>query len=1039
MDNKASRETGAGGLIRPLTVIVPIHNASEDVRKLVASLDKCVPIPKRDLSFLFADDGSSDPGLRGVWSLPFFQRPDVDLLRSADNVGFVNTVNSVATKASPDSDIVILNSDTRVCATVFEKLQEDAHSSPSIASVTPITNNGTIASIFAFPGGGELPPGVEPETVGRIVDELDLHSPRVWAPTGVGHCLYLKREAITALGMFDPIYGRGYGEESDWCQRARACGWQHLISTRGFVYHSGTRSFDVRERDAAIERNTRVVLSRYPEYLDDIQAYCARDPLRFHRLRILLEILRARSKTDIVLFALHSDPDGRYAGGTERHVRQLEMALADREIATAEIFPQGRNLRLRGLYQDQRYFDELFDQSVAPAMFELLSEAIGTLHAHHFRGWSEKAIDGLIAARFKRKLCTLHDFVPLCPSGFLLAGEQRRRFCEVETDLRKCNRCLESVIGYRSDSIDGYRAKWLPRVAAFDRILTPSRAVLAYWEKGLAASAPDLLKRIEPFEHDLAPLRALAGRAIPWKSERPQALIAFVGGFGKPKGSDLIIESAPALRRLGFDVEVVGYFDPASDLEAAQIRLTRYRTPMELLIWLQQNAPMIVAHPSLAAESFCFAFYECMLLCESAVPVVGPFGNPAALVRETGSGVVMTEGTSAALVSACELARATYAQLVETRARYRERLRSAAQDYPAKYLDLIDDPSRHNAAGVSRGIRRSDRGVSGSEATVLMAIEAMDFAARQSSTSNEHRLSPPVVPGVRMAISPRELERLTTDIFTMSSVEHLHRYALATGLSHGKDVLDIASGEGYGSNLLAQVASRVVGVDISSDSIAHAAAKYRRGNLQFQQGTVEAIPLDNASIDLVVSFETLEHHDRHEAMLREIKRVLRPNGLLIISTPDKLRYSDIPGYRNVYHVKELYLEEFRQLIECHFAHHRLLFQGSSSGTFVVPERDWNSFLCYRGDYYSCQATHRLPRHVYNIAVASDDVVPEIGPNYFSGEDLLQRAADEEEGLSLLQLKEQLRGQAKVIRDLERSLSYRIGRFLTWPLRKSLNR
>jgi hypothetical protein len=171
------------------------------------------------------------------------------------------------------------------------------------------------------------------------------------------------------------------------------------------------------------------------------------------------------------------------------------------------------------------------------------------------------------------------------------------------------------VIEYRSNSIEEYRAKWLARFAAFDRILTPRRANPVYWKKGLDALAPDLLQSIEPFEHDLAPVVALSRREIPWRSKEAQSLIAFVGGFGRPKGSELIIEAAPELRRSGFDLEVVGYFNPVSDLAAAQIRLTRYRTPLELLIWLQRNAPMIVAHPSLAAESYCFAFDNASSAC----------------------------------------------------------------------------------------------------------------------------------------------------------------------------------------------------------------------------------------------------------------------------------------------------------------------------------------------------------------------------------------------------------------------------------------
>jgi len=92
-------------------------------------------------------------------------------------------------------------------------------------------------------------------------------------------------------------------------------------------------------------------------------------------------------------------------------------------------------------------------------------------------------------------------------------------------------------------------------------------------------------------------------------------------------------------------------------------------------------------------------------------------------------------------------------------------------------------------------------------------------------------------------------------------LEHMHRYYFAGQLVAGKVVLDIASGEGYGSAFLAQSADRVIGVDISTDAVAHASAKYSRENLEYLVGTCSGIPLAGGSVDVVVSFETIEHHD----------------------------------------------------------------------------------------------------------------------------------------------------------------------------------
>ena len=210
------------------------------------------------------------------------------------------------------------------------------------------------------------------------------------------------------------------------------------------------------------------------------------------------------------------------------------------------------------------------------------------------------------------------------------------------------------------------------------------------------------------------------------------------------------------------------------------------------------------------------------------------------------------------------------------------------------------------------------------------------------------------------------------------SPEHYHRYFLALGLVRGKRVLDIASGEGYGSAILAQRAKHVTGVDISAEAVESARSKYHLDNLEYRCGSVTAIPLSDHSVDVVVSFETIEHLSEQEEMLAEISRVLKQNGVLMISSPDKKTYSDIPGYHNEFHVKELYEKEFVDLLQRFFPHINLYRQNLEYGSvisseaenrFVYVEQDGNSFLPHDG----------LPQGKYIIAVAGRETLPEV-PN-----------------------------------------------------------
>jgi SAM-dependent methyltransferase/FtsZ-binding cell division protein ZapB len=145
--------------------------------------------------------------------------------------------------------------------------------------------------------------------------------------------------------------------------------------------------------------------------------------------------------------------------------------------------------------------------------------------------------------------------------------------------------------------------------------------------------------------------------------------------------------------------------------------------------------------------------------------------------------------------------------------------------------------------------------------------------------------------------------------------EHAHRYHLAKSLASGKRVVDLASGEGYGSAVLSQTAESVVGVEIDPAALAHATTKYRRDNLRFVGGDIRHTPLEGDQFDLAVCFEAIEHVTGQDEVLDEARRLLRDDGVLAISTPERKEYSDARDFSNDFHEHEFYLDEFRQFLE----------------------------------------------------------------------------------------------------------------------------
>jgi SAM-dependent methyltransferase len=168
--------------------------------------------------------------------------------------------------------------------------------------------------------------------------------------------------------------------------------------------------------------------------------------------------------------------------------------------------------------------------------------------------------------------------------------------------------------------------------------------------------------------------------------------------------------------------------------------------------------------------------------------------------------------------------------------------------------------------------------------------------------------------------------------------EHLARYTFAARLARGKRVLDAGCGAGYGSVELAHAALSVVGIDVSEEAIEFARANYRLPNLSFEEGSVTALPHDEGSFDLVVAFEVIEHLANWSEFLREARRVLAPTGQFIVSTPNKLYYTESRGPEgaNPFHVHEFEFKEFGEALKEVFPHVSMFLENHVEGVSFQP-------------------------------------------------------------------------------------------------------
>lgn len=258
-------------------------------------------------------------------------------------------------------------------------------------------------------------------------------------------------------------------------------------------------------------------------------------------------------------------------------------------------------------------------------------------------------------------------------------------------------------------------------------------------------------------------------------------------------------------------------------------------------------------------------------------------------------------------------------------------------------------------------------------------------------------------------------ERLETTVVGRIATEHLHRYALSLKYVENKIVLDIACGEGYGSDILSKTAKFVYGVDIDKSTVEFARNKYSNRKIKFSVGSTSDIPLEDNSVDVITSFETIEHHDEHIKMMMELKRVLTPEGILIISSPDKLYYSDNRGYKNKFHVKELYKNEFKGLIGRFFKNSQLLSQNHINGiSLILNEENISDIKLFTGSFNMINIKKRNP--MFLVSIASDVAFEEQKISVFDGAKINSNSIE------------------KATNDIKKTITFKVGQIILFPFR-----
>ena len=265
-----------GGENNPVDVLIPVYNGLEETLECINSALDARKLNRTPHRLVVIEDKTPVPALAKALKV-LAAKGKITLINNAVNLGFIRTMNR-AMALSPNKDVVWLNADTRVHGAWLDRLRAVAYSDKRIASVTPFTNNGELMSFPRSQICHEMPSAKAQAELDELARQVA--SPPVEIETGCGFCLYIKRAALDQVGYLDEVHlARGYGEETDWCLRARSHGWRHMGAPNVFVAHRGGISFGA-EKVMRVAVNNATLRQRYPDASSSYQAFCLRDPIK---------------------------------------------------------------------------------------------------------------------------------------------------------------------------------------------------------------------------------------------------------------------------------------------------------------------------------------------------------------------------------------------------------------------------------------------------------------------------------------------------------------------------------------------------------------------------------------------------------------------------------------------------------------------------------------------------------------------------------------------------------------------------------------
>jgi len=613
-----------------IDIIIPVYNGYDYLEALFDSLEKHTTAPHR---LIVVNDASPDDRVKPYLEQRLKAHSTALFIDNQTNKGFVKSVNEAYAQA--ENHFVILNTDTELPAFWLERLMFPIVNMQNIASTTPFTNSGQIASFPNFVEDNAIFDGLSVEELDRAfrsVNPVDFYEE---VPTGVGFCMGVNYKLAKTIGFFDEeAFGKGYGEENDWCQRAIKHNYKNIMVPNLFVYHKHGGSFSSADKLKLMQQNAVKLLNRYPNYDKDVGEYVRKDP--HYNLRKLL-VVTASSKKG----GMHVILDHALGGGANLYSRELIANYREQNkkvlYITYDFYSNSYNLYFYYQTYDFEFAIENLD-GVERFLEELIIEEIFVNSLVSFRDTQRllTLVRTFQDIHHSKLIVPMHDYYPVCPNFTLL--NENVEFCEVPS-LDRCQACMKSndlewkTFGNENANVKVWRESWLQLLEASTQIICFSNS-----SKNIVLKAYQNLnsEKIVVKPHTVAPLQKVN---IELKEKDSRVTIGVLGAINQAKGAGVLKSLVKVIEDRGLNVDIVLIGEISEYIDSKHFKLTGRYQREELPNLVKEHNIDIFLIPSICPETFSYTTQEIIMM--DMPLMVFNLGAPAERVKEYAKGVVL--------------------------------------------------------------------------------------------------------------------------------------------------------------------------------------------------------------------------------------------------------------------------------------------------------------------------------------------------------------------------------------------------------------